>query len=116
MEVIMRPFAVFFLVAALAVHLSPLARAQAAQVPGTQSATSGEASQSQRIVVVGVTTLSADEAGRISGTVVAPDGAPLANTLVQARSLATRQFDGSTRTGTRGEFTIPDLRPGNYIV
>ena len=53
--------------------------------------------------------------GEIKGSVEDPSGAVLSDTKVTAVNVATG-FSRATLTGSAGEFSIPDLPPGNYSV
>ena len=53
--------------------------------------------------------------GEIKGSVEDPSGAILGDTKISAVNIATG-FSRATLTGSSGEFSIPDLPPGNYSV
>ncbi|HEX4230182.1 MAG TPA: carboxypeptidase regulatory-like domain-containing protein [Bryobacteraceae bacterium] len=67
--------------------------------------------------VLGLTGLlwSQAETGQISGTVVDPSGAVVANATVSVRNAATGG-ERATASGTAGDFTVPNLQPGSYDV
>jgi hypothetical protein len=64
--------------------------------------------------VVGRTVLNSGQA-QIAGTVVTPDGQPLANALVRARNLLTGDVGGSASTAAGGQFSIA-VSPGSYVL
>lgn len=74
----------------------------------------GQAAASPAQTVLGSNVVSAEEA-LISGTVVTPAGAPVANTTVRARNLLNNLIAGSTSTSRNGQFTI-SLSPGSYVL
>jgi len=98
----MRQSAVFVLVAGLLLQAPPLAASQL----------TGATAQPQTLV--GRTVLNPSQA-QIAGTVVTPDGQPLANILVRARNLLTGDGGGSASTTTGGQFSI-SVNPGNYVL
>ena len=56
-----------------------------------------------------------DAGGVINGTVMTPEGEPLANTGIRARNLLTGEIGGTTTTGPGGQFAI-NVTPGSYVL
>jgi hypothetical protein len=80
----------------------------------TLPARAGQATASPAQMVLGSTAVSAGES-LVSGTVVTPAGAPVANATVRARNLLNNLIAGSTSTSQNGQFTI-SLSPGSYVL
>jgi hypothetical protein len=65
--------------------------------------------------LAGTTSVRAQATATLTGTVVDESGAVMANAVVVATSLAT-MLDRQTATSREGQFTVPLLTPGRYIV
>lgn len=112
----MRHIVVSVALAAMFLQVSLLAAPQVAGTPAPPPTAAGQTAAAPAQTVLGgsvQTTTSAQ--ATINGTVVTPNGEPIANTTVRARDLLTGEIGGSTRTSTTGEYSI-SLKPGSYVL
>ena len=112
----MRHVVVSVALVAMFLQVSLLAAPQVASTPAPPPTAAGQTAVAPAQTVLGGTAQTTTSAqATINGTVVAPDGEPIANTTVRARDLLTGELGGSTRTSTTGEYSI-SLKPGSYVL
>lgn len=113
----MRHIVVSVALAAMFLQVSLLAAPQVAGTPAPPPTAAGQTAAAPAQTVLGgsVQTTTSSAQATINGTVVTPNGEPIANTTVRARDLLTGEIGGSTRTSTTGEYSI-SLKPGSYVL